>query len=144
VAPKGWKAEGHEAGGDTILTPPSGSGTIALAGTASGSALELRVDQFLRETITAGVKWEPETKGTVGVNGLDAIYTRGEGFRTLKTGKEIHKVLRVMVHTDFKDLNQDVNGKALVTIQALAEWNADDADFEKGAIEAIKGIKKKE
>ena len=64
--------------------------------------------------------------------------------RNLKTGKEIHKVLRVMVHTDLKDLNQDVNGKALVTIQALAEWNADDADFEKGAIEAIRGIKKKE
>jgi hypothetical protein len=144
TAPKGWKAEGHEAGGDTVLTPPSGSGRVVLAGTASGSALELRVDQFLRDTATAGVKWEADAKSSLGSNALEAKYARGEGFRTIQGGKkEIHKLLRVMVSTDIKDLKLDVNGKALVTIQALAEWTADDADFEKGAIEAIKGIKKK-
>jgi hypothetical protein len=144
TAPKGWKAEGHEAGGDTVLTPPSGSGRVVLAGTASGSALELRVDQFLRDTATAGVKWEAEAKSSLGAGGLEAKVARGEGFRTVQGGeKESHKLLRVMVSTDIKDLKLDVNGKALVTIQALAEWNGDDADFEKGAIEAIKGIKKK-
>ena len=144
VAPRGWKAEGHEKGGDTVLTPPSGKGTIVFAGTASGSALELRVSDFLRATTTAGEKWEPETKATVGVDGLSARVLRGEGFRTLPKGKkEIHKVLRVLVKTDLKDLEFDVSGKATVTIQALAEWNSDDPDFEKGAIEAIKGIRKK-
>ena len=144
VAPKGWKAEGHEKGGDTVLTPPSGKGTVLFAGTASGSALELRVSDFLRATTTAGEKWEPQTKASVGVDGLSARVLRGEGFRTLPKGKkEIHKVLRVLVKTDLKDLELDVSGKPTVTIQALAEWNSDDPDFEKGAIEAIRGIKKK-
>jgi hypothetical protein len=143
VAPKGWKTEGHEKGGDTVLTPPSGKGTIVFAG-SSGSALFLRVSQFLKSTTTAGEKWQPDTKTTLGVDGLSAIVTRGEGFRTLPKGqKEIHKVMRVQVTTDLKDLDYDADGKTLVTIQALAEWNADDPDFEKAAIEAIKGIKKK-
>lgn len=143
VAPKGWKAEGHEKGGDTVLTPPSGKGTIVFAG-SSGSALFLRVSDFLKSTTTAGEKWQPETKTSLGVDALSATVARGEGFRTLPKGaKEIHKVLRVQVTTDIKDLEVDVNGKTLVIIQALAEWNADDPDFEKAAIEAIKGIKKK-
>lgn len=144
VAPKGWKTEGHEKGADTRLTPPSGKGTIVFAGTASGSALELRVSDFLKETKTAGEKWEPPAKVTLGVDALAASVVRGEGFQTLPKGaKETHKLLRVTVQTDLPDLELDVRGKTLVTIQALAEWSGDDADFEKGAIEAIKGIRKK-